>query len=327
MLTSAMTRPLLLLVLVAASMTADEEVPAWLNPLPVRVHDPATIVSEGKTAWLFSTGYGIKSDRSTNLTDWTSGPRVFDRPRDWFRKVAPQNRGHLWAPDIIRGQDRYLLYYSVSQFGKQTSAIALASNKTLDPRHQDYEWRDEGIVLQSKQGERYNAIDPAIVRDGERLWMSFGSFWEGIFLVGLDPKTGKRKDPDERPQRLASTREIEAPFIHKHGDDYYLFVNWGICCRGVRSTYEIRVGRSKSITGPYRDREGTNMRDGGGTLVLGSHDGFIGPGHSSIVRDCQGRERLACHFYDATQRGRACLALPFLTWSKDGWPVVKKPAP
>src|SRR6185436_18533297 len=110
----------------------------------------------------------------------------------------------------------------------------------------------------------------------------FGSFWDGIHLVGLDPSTGLRRDPKDNPVRLASAPEIEAPFLHQRDGYYYLFLNWGKCCRGVNSTYEIRVGRSRSVAGPYIDRSGTDLREAGGTLVLAGEDRWIGPGHASI---------------------------------------------
>lgn len=280
------------------------------------------IVRDGDTAWFFSTGNGLRSHSSKDLKTWTQGPRVFEDPLSWLKGVAPSQRGYLWAPDVLKVGERFLLYYSVSAFGKQTSALALATSPTLDPEADDYQWTDQGIVLRSKPGDPYNAIDPAILIDGDRLWMSFGSFWEGIFLTELDPATGKLKDPDAKPIQLASAPEIEAPYLHKRGKFYYLFVNWGRCCRGIRSTYEIRVGRAKKVTGPYLDQDGTDLRNGGGSLVIGTAGNFVGPGHASIVRNPQGEERLACHYYDASRNGKSYLALPSLKWTKDDWPEV-----
>ncbi len=291
----------------------------------IRLHDPSSIVTDAGEAWLFSTGVGIRSYRSTDLTHWKPGPLVFNRPLPWLKDIAPSQKGHLWAPDIIKAGKTYLLYYSVSAFGKQTSAIALATSPTLDPAAPTYSWRDHGIVIRSNPGDPYNAIDPSVMLDGDRLWMAFGSFWNGIFIVELDPLTGKLKDPSSKPLAIAAAPEIEAPFLHKHRGFYYLFVNWGLCCRGADSTYEIRVGRSKSVTGPYLDREGNDLRQAGGTLVLASRGSFVGPGHASIFRDPDGRERLACHYYDPSRRGASFLATPHLHWSADGWPEVPTP--
>ena len=300
---------------------------AFAETPPPRVHDPSAIISDHGKAWIFSTGIGLRSHHSNDLEHWQSGPPVFNSPLPWFRDISPTQRGHLWAPDAIRIGKRFLLYYSVSAFGKQSSAIALTTTPTLDPESPNHRWTDQGVVIRSKRGDPFNAIDPCILLDKDKLWMAFGSFWDGIFLIELDPRTGKRNAPDTPPVRLASAPEIEAPFLHKRGDHYYLFVNWGLCCRGVKSTYEIRVGRAANVAGPYLDQDGTDLRDGGGSLVLGSRGSRVGPGHASIVRDLVGRENLAYHYYDADQNGRSFLALTPLQWSADGWPVIPQNSP
>jgi arabinan endo-1,5-alpha-L-arabinosidase len=298
---------------------------AQLGSRAVRVHDPSTIVKCGDEYWTFYTGRGVPSGRSKDLQTWTAGPRVFEQSPPWVAEAVPANRGGLdfWAPDIARVGDRYLLYYSVSTFGKNTSAIALATNKTLDPASPDFRWVDEGVVVRSAPPDKFNAIDPAITRDAEgRLWMSFGSFWSGLKLIELNPTTGKRLAPDSSLHALAAKKEIEAAFIHRRGAHYYLFVNWGICCRGLESTYNIRVGRAEKITGPYVDRDGVSLLDGGGTPVLATDGPFIGPGHAGIFADGD-REWFSCHFYNGnTPRGTSTLAIRPLTWDAAGWPVV-----
>src|SRR5688572_26736323 len=198
-----------------------------------RVHDPSTIVKCKDEYWLFSTGAGINSWRSKDLQNWQAGPRVFTNLPAWRTNAVPGNRGHLWAPDLIHLTNRYLLYYSVSTFGKNTSAIGLATNPTLDPDDPGFAWTDQGIVVQSHSTNNFNAIDPAVTLDADgKLWLSFGSFWSGLKLIQLDPATGKRSAPDSPIYSLARQDAIEAPFIHRHSDHYYLFINWGICCRG-----------------------------------------------------------------------------------------------
>jgi len=291
----------------------------------VRTHDPSTVIKDRGEYWFYYTGPGVRSYHSRDLINWETGPRAIAELPPWTRDYRLW-MDRVWAPDVIRAPDgRYFLYYSVSSFGKNTSAIGMASNTTLDPVDPAYQWVDRGIVVQSKAADDFNAIDPAAMldRDG-RMWLSFGSFWSGIKLIELNARTGLRIAPDSRMHALAHAKEIEAPFIHRRGETYYLFVNHGLCCRGVNSTYEIRVGRSARITGPYLDRDGRDLRKGGGTLVLGSEprENFIGPGHASIVTDAADREWLTCHFYDATQNGRGTFAMRRLTWSADGWPTV-----
>ena len=289
-----------------------------------RVHDPSTIVKDGDEYWIFATGMGVASLRSKDLVNWERGPAVFSEPPEWITDVVPTQRGHFWAPDVIHHGGRYLLYYSVSAFGKQTSAIALATNVTLDPEDLGYTWKDEGMVIRSDETVDYNAIDPAVVRsDDGTLWMAFGSFWTGIKLIELDPRTGKRIAGNSPVYDLAHKEQIEAVALYRHGDYWYQFVNWGWCCRGVNSTYNIRVGRSRAITGPYVDRQGVDLREGGGTLLLETEGTMIGPGHAGLYEDGE-RLLMSYHFYDGTQRGRPRLAIRPLQWG-DGWPRVAGP--
>jgi arabinan endo-1,5-alpha-L-arabinosidase len=243
---------------------------------------------------------------------------------EWVTAIVPDQRGHFWAPDVIQLKDRYLLYYSVSSFGKNTSAIALASNATLDPDDDDYRWVDHGVVIQTSKEDNYNAIDPAVIKTSSgELWMAFGSYWSGIKLIRLDTETGLRSGDDTRVYALAWNEAIEAAHLFEHDGWYYLFLNWGQCCRGIRSTYNIRVGRSRTITGPYVDRNGRQLLQRGGTLLLETDGPFIGPGHANVFRN---RDEFVfhCHFYDATNRGRSRLATMDLSWGSDGWPVVSE---
>lgn len=291
-----------------------------------KIHDPSSIVRCGKDSWYFSTGQGIKSARSNDLLTWSDGPPVFKTFPAWHAELVPGNKGHLWAPDVISRDGRYWLYYSVSTFGKNVSAIGLASSPTLDPAAKDFGWKDEGMVIRSQHPDPFNAIDPAVVSTSDgRLWMTFGSFWSGIQLVELDPETGLLKK-DAKPKQIAWNEEkqqIEAPAIQSRGGYFYLFVNWGLCCRGANSTYEIRTGRSKSITGPYLDRNGRDLSSGGGSLFVKSEGDLIGPGHFATIEGFPDT-RFAFHYYDGKAFGQSKLGIRELTWSKDGWPEAGK---
>ena len=297
---------------------------ALMGKRDVRLHDPSSIAKCGEEYWFFTTGHGVPSYRSRDLRTWTRGPATFAEPPAWVAEAVPENkRGHFWAPDIVEVDGRYVLYYSVSSFGSNNSVIALATNATLDPDDPRYRWVDEGVVVRSTPADSFNAIDPGVSLDAEgRLWMTFGSFWSGIKLVELDRRTGRRAE-GAAAISLAYNQTIEGPFIHRRGNDYFLFVAWGWCCRGLNSTYEIRVGRSRSITGPYLDKDGRDMAHGGGTLLLGTDGVFIGPGQPGVsVPD--GRELLTCHFYDGTANGAPTLAIRPITWDAAGWPVVER---
>ena len=288
----------------------------------VRTHDPSSILRCGDEYWVFATGNGIASWRSKDLLNWVAGPRVFTNPPAWTTNLVPGNRGYFWAPDVIHFRDRYLLYYSVSTWGKNTSAIGLAANPTLNPAATNFAWSDGGLVLRSSSDDDFNTIDPSVTTDASgNLWLAFGSFWSGIKLVQLDPETGRRLAPGSPIYSLAAHDQIEAACLYAHGGRYYLFVNWGYCCRGVNSTYNIRVGRSDHITGPYLDRNGVDLLTSGGTLLLGSRGAFIGPGHAGILSR-EGADWLSCHFYDGTRGGIPTLALVPLRWEASGWPEI-----
>lgn len=288
-----------------------------------RVHDPV-VMKCGDAYYLFSTSRGISIRRSTDLLTWESIGSVFQELPQWVRQEIPDAR-NVWAPDISHFNGRYHLYYSTSTFGKNRSCIGLATNVTLDPKHPDYKWIDHGKIVESRPEDDFNAIDPNIFIDEDATpWMSLGSYWSGIKLLRLDPRTGRRAD--EQMRALASRpkeRAIEAPFIIRRGEWFYLFVSFDQCCKGVDSTYKIMVGRSKRLTGPYEDKEGTSMLQGGGSLVLESYDHIRGPGHCAVLLDDRG-DFLFHHFYDASERGVAKLQIRPLTWDDEGWPIAGK---
>jgi len=288
--------------------------------------DPSSIVQCKEEYWVFYTGRGVPSYRSTDLVHWERGPAVFGTAPEWIAGTVPQNRNmSYWAPDVIKVGNRYLLYYSVSSMGKMTSAIGLATTPTLDPKDPAYHWTDEGIVVQTHEGQpgdAYNAIDPALFQDHDgSLWMTFGSYWTGIKLIQLDPNTGKRITPDSRMVSLAYNESIEASHLCRNDDYYYLFVNWGSCCQGTNSTYNIRVGRSKIITGPYLDKAGTDLLHRGGSLFLATDNNpLFGPGHAGTLK-ALGQQWFTSDFEgDVRMAGRATLAIMPLRWTADGWP-------
>jgi arabinan endo-1,5-alpha-L-arabinosidase len=189
-----------------------------------KVHDPSMIIAVDGVYRFFSTGPGVTLMRENAEGKWQPESRLFAEGSlpQWQNDLVPGNRGYLWAPDLIRIGESYFVYYSVSTFGKNVSAIGLAAGRSLDPKSPEWKWEDRGPVLKSRAEDRFNAIDPAVYRDENdgRLWLAFGSFWDGIFLVELDPKTGLLRDRAASPLRLACTPEIEAPFLHKRDGKY-----------------------------------------------------------------------------------------------------------
>lgn len=265
----------------------------------------------------------------------------------WVPQAIPGARG-LWAPDISYVHGQYRLYYAASTFGSNVSGIGLATNKSLDPASPDFKWQDDGMVITSKASDFYNCIDPNAFLDSDgSAWLVFGSFyWNqgggrggapanpsaatkgGIEIVKLDAATGKLA-PDVKPQPIASRaypeRAIEGSFLIRNGNWYYLFVSWDRCCQGLRSTYRIMIGRADKVTGPYLDKDGKDMLQGGGTqLLAGDGKRIIGPGHEGLCKDGD-RWLLLYHFYDGnTPNGTSRLAIRPITFDEQGWPVLGK---
>lgn len=298
------------------------------TPLPTVgdtfIHDPSTIIKDGNTYFVFGTGRGIPAKSSSDLVHWKIIQPVFDEPPASVTRFVPGFRRALWAPDIIRVNGRFYLYYAASSMGKQTSAIGLAINPTLDQEATNYAWHDCGPVITSTSGGDFNTIDPSVMLDTDgKLWMSFGSYWKGIYLIELNPETGLRVSSNSPIYHLAWNNSIEASCITRHENFYYLFVNWGECCRGTNSTYEVRMGRSDHITGPYRDHDGNDLSTGGGSIFLQTSGRFIGPGHIGILNDgnTNGPTTFSYHYYDAATEGRSRLAIGKIDWSS-GWPVA-----
>jgi arabinan endo-1,5-alpha-L-arabinosidase len=307
----------------------------------LRVHDPV-MIRQGDTFYVFSTGGsprrgGIIPIRcSKDLHNWTRCGAVLSQLPEWAPKEIPGTRG-AWAPDVSYFNGKYHIYYSISTFGRNNSAIGLVTNKTLDPNSPDYRWEDQGMVIRSTQGQTdWNAIDANLILDGkDRAWLAWGSFWSGIKMRRIDRSTGKLSEEDMTLHSIAARPRgsqhqtppvegaIEAPFIIKHGDHWYHFVSFDFCCRGKNSTYKIMVGRSKEVTGPYIDKDGKLMTEGGGTLLLGATEAgrWVGPGHCAIVQDVSG-DYLVFHAYDSqSERSRSELKISTMVW-EDGWPRV-----
>lgn len=293
----------------------------------VEVHDPV-MAKEGDTYYVFSTGPGIPYYSSKDMEHWKKAGKVFKTEPKWARRVAPDFDGHLWAPDVIHHNGKFYAFYSVSAFGQNTSGIGVSINKTLDPNSKDYQWVDQGIVLESVPNrDNWNAIDPAVTFDDDGTpWMSFGSFWGGLKLVKLDPSLTRIAEPEEwynlahRDPKESPPDAIEAPFIFKKNGYYYLFASFDLCCRKMDSTYNIRVARSKGIKGPYLDKDGKSMMDGGGSLVLKGNKNWVALGHNGAYT-FNGKDYLVFHAYETADNGMQKLRILKMGWKND-WPTV-----
>lgn len=305
------------------------------------IHDPSQLVlREDGALTLASSG-----TEGVGVLTWVVDPQTGDFTRDenLFAHEAPDWAAEVqeWNPtgefDAPAMPEEGVLYYTVFDEGED------GIQDVIGRAHWDGEaWVDDGVVARSRgEGDHPRAMDPSVFVDLDaQSWMVFGSHAGGVFVTALDSVTGKlAAQPDEpwcddkddpRFTHVASSGEeaeentIEAPYVFAHDGWYYLFVNWGACCRGVDSTYEIRMGRSEHPEGPYRDVDGVALVDGGGSVFLGAEGDHIGPGHAGIIAlDEDGSERflLSYHYYDGSDDGVAKLGLRSLSWA-DGWPLA-----
>lgn len=252
----------------------------------IGVHDPSVIQLPGGSFVAFETGYeggaggAIRTKRSADGRNWINTGTIGSGMPAWAGKVLGYRPRNIWAPYVSLHGGSYYLYYSLSSFGKNTSAIGLMTSSAIDPQTPATGWVDQGVVLQSVPSDNFNAIDPWRIDTSDgRAFLAFGSFWDGIKLRELDPKSGKLLAEVTPVIALASRQGagIEAASIIEHAGRFYLFTSFDRCCSGVNSTYNIRVGRADAVTGPYLDRDGAPLLKGGGSLVLGSTGRFVGP--------------------------------------------------
>ena len=286
------------------------------------IHDPSTVVVEAGRYYTYGTG-GLPTLSSDDGWTWKRQGSVMSALPDGKPGAETLARGgnNSWAPDLVRVGDQYFMYYSAP--GTQPkSAIGLLVGRTLDPSSPDYGWRDAGPVVWSDGVEDSNAIDPGVLLDPAdgRLWLTYGSYFGYIRLVELDPKTGLRRHPNRPPLDVAINSEASIP-IYRDGW-YYLLVTHGSCCQGANSTYNIRMGRSRKITGPYLDNMGVDMIEGGGKLFAASRGRHIGPGHFGLLDLGDGVQKFSLHYEaDLDRGGVSVLDIRPLLW-RDGWPVA-----
>ena len=293
---------------------------------PAATHDPSMVRGRRGDWYTFSTHNGVEIRRSTDRRHWRFVGEVLPDGAAWAGAYQADGARDAWAPDVSYHRGRYWLYYSISSFGSNRSAIGLATSRSARPGT----WTDRGPVYASAPSDDFNAIDPGLTVDRRgRWWLTLGSFWSGVKMIRLDPATGKPSSPDV-PRRSLAQRPapdaLEGAYVHRHGRYYYLFASYELCCRGLDSTYRIKVGRSRSVTGPYVDRDGTPMTEDGGTTILATHGRVIGPGGQSVLRGGwtgSGRDLLVYHYYDRRDAGTPRLGVNGLGW-RGGWPVVKR---
>ncbi|HEY7773447.1 MAG TPA: family 43 glycosylhydrolase [Marinagarivorans sp.] len=274
-------------------------------------HDP-TMYEEDGVWYQYFTADWIGSKRSNDGRNWRDTGPVLAGEFDWWRDYVPAwEPANVWAPEIDRYGDRVWMWYSVSTFGSRVSAIGLMSATSAAIG----DWRDEGVAISSDNSNNYNAIDADLAVDeyGDP-WMTFGSWNSGIKITRLNPLTMKPVGP--LYSVAAKGGGIEAPDVIYRQGYYYLFVSLGKCCDGVNSTYHIVYGRAEKITGPYLDKNGVDMMNGGGTVLDAGNDVWIGPGGQDIVNT----HIIIRHAYPTSENPWAAMLISTLNWDSEGWP-------
>jgi len=313
------------------------------------IHDPSRIIATNGLLMIANTGKAQEDGYNCGLetwymspgdTDWQPGQCLFTQKPAWIEEELPGNDGAFWAPTLISSD---IMYYSVPSMDEEEDAqcIGLAFATGTVPNQK---WEDSGAPItcsfdpesNADENDMPNSIDPAVFEDefddsahlvygGNRIWMTElnpnsgmqieENWWEEndptYHFLAKGPES--YDDPDE-------SEWIEAPYLHKHDSFYYLFVNWFGCCNGIDSTYEIHVGRSYSRTGPYLDKNGIPMTEGGGSLFMKKEGRYIGPGHAAVFSE-GGRNWFSYHFYDEERDGLPWVGIQKLQWEA-GWPKV-----
>jgi arabinan endo-1,5-alpha-L-arabinosidase len=287
------------------------------------IHDPSTVIASNGRYYTYGTGSGLPFLISDDGWTWRRGGSLMSTLPDAKPgpEVLARGGNNTWAPDLIHVEDKFYIYYAAP--GTQPrAAIGLLVGRTLDPGSPEYKWQDGGPVAWSDGIEDSNAIDPGVLLDPTdgKLWLTYGSYFGYIRLVELDPKTGQRRDPRRAPVNIAINSEASVLIFHDGW--YYLLVTHGSCCAGASSTYNIRVGRARKVTGPYLDNMGIDMLEGGGRLFAGSRGRHIGPGHFGLLDLGDGVQKFSMHYEaDLDRGGVSVLDIRPLLW-RDGWPVA-----
>ncbi len=321
-------------------------------------HDPTVVQAPDGTYVMYCTDAyasgpapaGVHMRTSADLINWEWAGTAFEgvptEAKEWTG--APG----LWATEVVRwstagATDRWLMYYSASTFGSRTSAIGLASAPhPLGP------WEPGPLVVKSLHSATadhpettQNAIDAAISWDGAGIpWLTYGSFFSGLYTIELDPVTGEPATPGDLGTRIASRpRSVEgalegAYIVAKPDGNHERHVGF-FSYDSLVNTYDVRVAHAPRVTGPYTDREGapmiaseldgaalTEYPDWHGTLVLAGHhfDGqepLIAPGHNSVLSTLDG-DFMVHHVRFGNAIGEHSAQIRRMFWLDSGWPVV-----
>ncbi|MGC4063990.1 MAG: arabinan endo-1,5-alpha-L-arabinosidase [Polyangiaceae bacterium] len=289
----------------------------------LEIHDPV-LLDEGDGFRVLGSGEGLVSRTSPDGLTWSEGEPIFSSKPEWITELLPDTTS-LWSPSIASFGGHQHLYYAASTFGQDRSCIGHAARSLSSVGA----FEDRGRLLCSNlqtDTDEFNAIDPSpFVDDTGAAYLVFGSYLSGIKLVELDENGALRSnDIASIAARPPPETAEQAPSLMKWSGTYYLFLSFDACCLGSASTHRIMVGRSKDIRGPYKDRDGNLLLEGGGTELLASGERYKGPGSSEIYTNEKTRW-LVYHAYDAERDGLPVLRIAEFAFDEAGWPVTTGP--
>ncbi|MBE9460682.1 family 43 glycosylhydrolase [Dyadobacter subterraneus] len=270
-------------------------------------------------------GHLVAVVRSKNLTNWTFLKDAFLTKPDWKEK------GGIWAPEVVKVNGKYHLYYAYSTWGDPNPGIGLAiADSPAGP------FQDHGKLLLSSEVNVPNSIDPFFIEDNGSKYLFWGSYSDAPTqgTYGVKMSDDGKSIPDLNKKIKVAAGDFEAVMIHKRGEYYYFFGSRENCCDGAKSRYNVRVGRSKNLFGPYLDKEGKDLRErGSGTVLVHRTENIAGPGHNSrLITDSNGVDWMLYHAIDvknptvSSGANRRFLMLDKVTW-KDGWPEILNAEP
>ncbi|MCQ2103967.1 MAG: family 43 glycosylhydrolase [Fibrobacter sp.] len=296
-------------------------------------HDPTMIRYEDGYA-LMTTNNQLSLWTSEDAYNWKAHGKTMTKFPQWIYTYAPSMED-VWAPDLYVMNGEFRAYYCGSVFGKRTSAIGYTASKSIVPGTEGYGWQDRGHVFHTVATDKYNAIDPDVIKTSKgEFWMAFGSFGLGIQLIKLDPTTGLQANDDKtvyniaRRTSSASGGAEEGPSLIEHNGQYFLFTAWDKCCQQganiEQTTYKTAYGRADQITGPYKDRAGYNMATGGGTIVLERYGRYVGPGGGEPFQDLN-RVRFVHHYYDNAGDKYNHIHIRDIVFTDDNWAEMGQP--
>lgn len=296
-------------------------------------HDPTMVRFEDGYA-LMSTNNQLSLWTSEDAYKWNSHGKTMNTFPQWIYTYAPTMED-VWAPDIFYMNGEYRVYYCGSVFGKRTSAIGYTATKSIVPGSAEYGWVDHGHVFHTVATDKYNAIDADVVKTTNgKYYMAFGSFGLGIQLIKLDEVSGLQSSEDKtvyniaRRTSKASNGAEEGPSLIEHNGKYFLFTAWDVCCKQgneiEQTTYKTAMGRADNVTGPYYDRSGKDMANGGGTILLERYGRYVGPGGGEAFKDLN-RIRFVHHYYDLNGDKYNHIHVRDIVFTDDNWAEMGQP--